>query len=337
VKPVIQNRLRDFTCRLLERRGALVEWNEDAEDGLAMLTPELAETLREFDILRLLYEPSDKGLSVNLATDFLEKVSPLLQVEPQIGCFKIPELYLKKSPMDEPITRAFTWQNAKVKVLASQPSRVEYEMWYFQAALDSEDHWEDVVAIAINTKSLAEVPFLDGFNLDNLTEYSTAPLSASVYQQASKRAQDHVWRRAATFIARLEQRLERDRKRLRDYYHALLRESKTARLHHDEDEEKRKAKRTAVELELRRKLTELDDRYQMRLKLSPVIVIRLDLPVLAVPCEVFRKQARRTHTVFWNPLTKTLEPMCCSACGRSSFSVFFTDNKVNPVCPACWK
>jgi len=73
------------------------------------------------------------------------------------------------------------------------------------------------------------------------------------------------------------------------------------------------------------------------LKLAPVIVIRLDLPVLAVPCEVFRKQAKNIHTVFWNPLTKNLEPICCSGCGKSSFSIFFTGNEVKPVCSACWE
>jgi hypothetical protein len=80
-----------------------------------------------------------------------------------------------------------------------------------------------------------------------------------------------------------------------------------------------------------------EERYALRATLTPQTLIRLEMPVLAVQCTVWRKQARRTHTVFWNPLLKALEPMCCAACGESIFSVFFTDNDVKPFCGSCIK
>lgn len=90
-----------------------------------------------------------------------------------------------------------------------------------------------------------------------------------------------------------------------------------------------------MELELRRKLLELGERYTVRAELRPLTLLRIELPVLAVECKVYRRQACRTHTVYWNPLTKNLEPLCCAGCGASIFTMTFTDDDVAPLCAAC--
>ena len=135
----------------------------------------------------------------------------------------------------------------------------------------------------------------------------------------------------------MDARLQRDRKRLHDYYHALLRESerKKARGHAQPDPEKVEATKRAVNLELRRKLAELDERYAMEATLRPVILVRTEVPVLAVDLSVFRKQAHRKHTVYWNPLLKQFEPLRCSGCGDAAFAVAFTNETVEPLCSKC--
>ena len=118
---------------------------------------------------------------------------------------------------------------------------------------------------------------------------------------------------AADFLERMDNRLLRDRKRLHDYYHALLREStkKKSRSSTPPDPETANAAHRAVQLELHRKLIELDDRYATTATLSPVILIRNETPVLAVDLNVQRKQAHKTHTIYWNPLVKQFDPMVC--------------------------
>ena len=39
---------------------------------------------------------------------------------------------------------------------------------------------------------------------------------------------------------------------------------------------------------------------------------------------------RRMHSVYWNPILKQLEPMCCSRCGNGAFGLAFTDDEVEP-------
>jgi len=342
MNPTLLPELREFTRTVLEQHGSLVEWDDAAPEGLAVLAPDTAAALKAPETLRLAWQSGGDGLCVNLATDFLDRMAPLLESEPRTGCFRIPELYLKKAPMAEPVARAFTWQNAKVRVDGVEAQRVEYHTWYFLAAVDSDDRWEELLSVTINSSSGAEVaipdPLHDGvMGLCELGEGLTAAAVAAVqtYPQAAHRAGVQLERQAGEFVGRLESRLERDRHRLREYYRALLSETKSSQHRAPEDPQQQAAKRRAVELELRRKLAELDERYALRVTLTPQALVRLDLSVLAVGCTVFRKKARRSHTLYWNPLIKALEPIACVLCGASLFSVSFTDNEVQPLCRDC--
>ena len=79
---------------------------------------------------------------------------------------------------------------------------------------------------------------------------------------------------SAEFVRRVEQRLERDRKRLQDYYRALSREADGSkrRAAAVPSPEEIAAKKRAVDLELRRKLAELNENYALRAELRPVVV-----------------------------------------------------------------
>ena len=334
----MEARLREFTENVLIRSGALVEWPASPNAGLALLPRQAAALLQCPETVKLTCQPDGEGLCANLATDFLDRIAPLVSAEPRVALFQMPELYLKKGDLAEAVSRAFTWHNAKVVVRDAQPEPVEYHAWHFLASVISEDRWEDVLQVTVNAASQATVALPDPMAMPDL-EPSRAPQpeGPSTYQTALRETARQLQRRAAPFIGRLDARLERDRKRLRDYYGALLREEtgKKHRLHTPEDPQKRQERRRAVELELARKLAELDDRYAIQAELTPITLIRLALPALAVGCEVFRKQARRMQTIYWNPLLKELEPLSCTACGASSFSIAFTNTDVKPLCSAC--
>ncbi|MBU2573593.1 MAG: hypothetical protein KKH28_05905 [Elusimicrobia bacterium] len=344
----IQPRLREFAKTVLERRGALVDWPETAPEGLAILPPGAAAALGGGETLRLSYQPGENCLAVNLAAEFPERLRPLLAAEPGTGLFHIPELYLKKAAMEEPVARAFTWQNARVKVTGSEPDRIEYHTWHFQAALDSYERWEELFSITVNAASGAEVilPATLGPEVMSLCgppgpprprgNGDEDPGTDATFQYAARRLMINAEERAAPFISRLEAGLQRDRKRIRAYYHALLRDAKTPREREDSPLRGQEDKRRAVELELRRKTAELDERYAVKAVITPHLLVRLDMPVLAVKCEVFRRQAGRVHIIYWNPLTKALEPLRCSGCGEGIFSVYFSENDVRPLCAACF-
>ena len=335
----IQDDLHAFAATLLERCGGLVEWPAHAESGTAVVPPEVAAALElEEEMIGLSTEAGGGGLCVSLATDFLEVAGRLLQGEPRVGLFRVPELYLKRGDMDDAVRRAFTWLNAKVKVGQARPTQVGYHTWWFHASLVSEDRWETRFPITINASSRAEVCIPDPLTLWELEpREGLGPQMPLTYDRAVSRARSRVKVLAAEFIGRMDSRLQRDRKRLREYYGALFREAKNkkARGNVQPDPGKLEARKRAVRLELRRKLSELDERYAMEAVLRPLILIRTEIPALALDLAVFRKRSQRKHTAYWNPLLKRFEPLCCSRCGAESFSLAFTNEDVEPLCPTC--
>ena len=339
----IERELRTFATSLLERRGALVEWDagdEDAPDeGTAMVPADLADSLgAEGEIVRLSTRPGGDGLCLSLATDFLDTASRLLELEPRVGTFRVAELYLKRGDLYELVNREFSWLNAKVRWHDTRAVRVEYHTWWFHALLVSEDRWETRFPITINAESGTEVELPE---LLDLWDFEPHPAATGqpppTYQQAMQRAQLRLRELAADFFDRMDGRLERDRQRLRGYYNALLREAhhKKTRGQTQPDPEQQEARQRAVKLELRRKTAELDERYAMELTLEPIVLTRMELPALAVDLSVQRKRAQRIHTVYWNPLLKQLEPIRCSRCGSGTYGVAFTNEDVDPLCVKC--
>ena len=330
----IEQEVREFATKLLERRGGLVEWAAD-DEGTAIVPAELADSLdADGEILRLSTRPGGQGWCLNLGADFLDTASRLLELEPRVGTFRVRELYLKRGNLDEAVRRTFSWLNAKVSLHDTRAVRVEYHTWWFHALLASEDRWETRFPITVNASSGTEV---DLPNPLDLWEFEPHPAACRqpppTYQHAVDRAQLRFRELATGFLDRMDGRLKRDQRRLREYYNALLREA-----HHKKikpDAEKQEARQRAVKLELRRKASELDERYAMELTLNPVVLTRMELPALAIDLSVQRKRARRKHTVYWNPLLKQLEPICCNGCGCGTFSVAFTNEDVDPLCLKC--
>lgn len=335
---VIRERLSAFAQAALEWRGGVVDWPPDKEDGEAVLPPDVCLRLKCPESITLSHQVRDGVMAVNLASDFLERMETFFEAEPLVGVFKIPGLYLKQSSMEEPVARAFTWRNAKVKVLSAQPTQLEYQTWHFFVSLHSEDRWEDTCCVTINPASRVEVQMPDPATIADLAPNHEPPGNPpDTYGLAVKLAMDRVKSRAANFIGRIDSKLLRDQKRLNDYYTALLDETdkKLAMSKSETSGDKRRELAEAVQLELRRKSLEMDERYAVKAEFKPLALLRTQLPALAVKLEVFRKQSRRIHTVYWNPLMKQLEPLACAGCGAGVNSVFFSDKEVDPLCPSC--
>ena len=140
--------------------------------------------------------------------------------------------------------------------------------------------------------------------------------------------------KALGFIRRLEDRMDRDMKRLKSYYHALLDDASDRNRRTMAEPDKTAARTEAVELELQRKTEELRERYTLRPALRPVALVRLDAPALAVTLHAQRREGEKQLNVYWNAMSKTLEPLACGQCGRGIFSIHFAED-FTPLCAAC--
>jgi hypothetical protein len=329
----ITQRLRSFAVDLLEQQGALLEWPEHEESGLVILPRSTAALLECPDSVAITAVPTQAGLVVNLTSPFLERAEKLFPPEASELSLKIDTLYLKKSAMDEPVARAFAFPNARVKVLGALADRVEYHYWHFAAMIESDERWEDVVTVVLNSRSRVPLDLPDPLNN---SDACTAVLDDIVPDVASagRAAGGIITKKSGPFVQRLEERMVRDLKRLKDYYHALLDDASPTRSRRVVDANEQESRKQAVKLELDRKIAELRERYMLRPSLRLVALVRLDMPALAVKLNVQRRDGEKQITVFWNALTKTLEPLACDHCGAATFSVHFAAD-ITTRCAAC--
>lgn len=336
----IEGELREFATQVLERRGSVVEWPEEEPAGVAAIDAATARALHvPEDLLSLSSSTeSDAGLRVNLAGDFLDVMGRLLEDEPRVAVLRIPDRYLKRKGLDEAVSRTFTWPNAKVQVGTGEAQNVEYHSWWFHAVLVSEDRWETRFAFTLNARSGGRVPLPDILlEWDLEADEPVTDEEPATFPIASRLAVQEVPALASEFLRRLDGRLTRDRKRLNEYYGALARESgrPKGRRYDVPDPEKLAAHKRAVQLELRRKLAELEDRYAVAATIQPLALIRVRIPAMVVPLIVHRRQARREHLIYWNPMLKQFEAMPCRRCGRGTFVVSFTNDTVDALCTMC--
>ena len=329
----IEQRMRDFAVGLLGHVGCLVEWPEHQPRGFAVLSPPAAAALESPPTTELSTAAEQNSLAINLGSSFLERAEGMLPPQTSVLPLRIDALYLKKSALDEPVARAFAFPNARVRVTGALPQRVEYDFWHFAAALKSDEHFETLLEVALNARTGAVLNLPDP--LHNIDAHAAHLETAAVdIRPAVRAAAVKLEARAVEFIRRLEARLARDQQRLRSYYAALL-DDADDRLHRTEIEAgQRAARRRAVQLELARKTEELRERYTLRPTLRPVALVRLEAPALAVTLQAHRRDSEGMISIYWNALSKSLEPLACGRCGETLYCVHFDDNFM-PQCARC--
>ncbi len=152
---------------------------------------------------------------------------------------------------------------------------VEYHLWTLLGSLRSEDVWEAIFRVAVNAESQAIVELPDVFQEPDLLGEERVNVSGdpATFATAIAEGKRRLIKASAEFVRRIEQRLERDRKRLQDYYRALSREADGSkrRAAAAPTPEEIAAKKRAVDLELRRKLAEMNENYALRAVLRPLV------------------------------------------------------------------
>jgi hypothetical protein len=333
--------LQAFAVELFEHSGGVADWSTPEIPGSVVIPRELARTARlpgEEFLLSMAAAPG--ALQVGLGGEFLDTAARVLDVAvPRDGLFCIRERHLTSRDLTDKIAHSFAWQNARARWQSAEPALVEYHVWTLLGSLRSEDVWESIFRIAVNAESQAVVELPDVFLEPDLRgdEPARALEDPTSYATALAEGKRQLVAASTEFVRRTEQRLERDRKRLQDYYRALSREAEGSkrRAATAPSAEEIASKKRAVDLELRRKLAELSENYALRAELRPVVVARVRLPALVAPVVVQRKQACRDYRLYWNSLLKKFEPLSCSRCRRATFSVTATNETVDLLCTTC--
>ena len=150
------------------------------------------------------------------------------------------------------------------------------------------------------------------------------------------------------FVRSLERRLNRDIRRVHEYYDTLKNEAriaiekKTASAEdlaamEEEIDRQLKKKMNSIETECKWKVQDLKTKYSLNIRIEPISIIRIETrsPVLWI--NIKRRLAARPFPVTYNPLIKRLDDLPCELCFNPKKPYFICDDKLHIICSACFK
>ncbi|MFN0088567.1 MAG: hypothetical protein ACKVX9_24475 [Blastocatellia bacterium] len=342
------NQFRDFTARLLEHEGALVEFIEP--EGLEVMLPE--EFRREWrapELLRLGFaaELPAAAERASLESDWLERFSHLLGARGQRLKFA-PNLSLPPiSGLERTVEHQVQLLNAVYRIAGTQHDWTRYQIFVFRYTAISDEKREGIIRFGFNLLNGSAVdPFVDGLMAmvhdreigEAVVKPAPAQLPADWPAERMQRAVARVLPRLVRehlgpFVQGMQRRLDRDLARVHDYFSDLraeaFRKLKKAR----GDSAREQLRIDAAEREYQAKVADLRQKYDLRVRVELIQTLDLLCPVQRVTLVIKRRKGERKLALDWLPFVRALDPLPCEWSFTAAGPRVVCDDRLHLVCP----
>ncbi|MBM4288105.1 MAG: hypothetical protein FJ135_08165 [Deltaproteobacteria bacterium] len=331
-----------FAGRLLERHGGLIEPGEDRL--LTLLPPELAQVLEA-------PEESEIGgeeFPLLYGSPLLDRLVHLATRDAPVAYGQINFSYLKKAGFEQLLGQELIFSGANVRLASRAEARSTYLVLICHYVALSDERKEGLIRLGLHEGSGALIPELpDLWEAANPQFFPVAKAPphfpvrlAAVLKYGLQHAPGAVERELQDFLASMRRRLHRDVKNTREYYEALRLEMEAGLGHPqltDSQRQERAAKIAALPQEMARKITDLEQKYRVRVTISAGAAVRLLVDVVQLLLELEVHRVLRSVTVIWNPLTRRLDPLVCESCRQAMEKVYPTPlhGRIQLLCFAC--
>lgn len=257
------------------------------------------------------------------------------------------ESYLKTSGFEKIILQKIVPQNGLIRYIDAKPETTRYLFCNVAYVAEADEKRIGMVSFIIN-EFTGVTPVEIGDAL--LWESDLVPIEDKSLPQVmpSSELSHLIEKTSAKLIhndlekwsAKLNRARDRDEDRLRSYYGTISSEiaCKIDQKGLDgENKDKELARIEATNRELERKLTDISERYALKVSAQLDSAIVLHLPTIHITCSLQRKKAKRDITVVWNPFTKVLEPLRCEVSGEAIFEFYLDDKDAKIVATKYWE
>jgi hypothetical protein len=319
-------RLREFAAGVLAEAGALVERLEP--EGLEALLPApVQQALQTPDWLRLGFatELPPGAQRISLESDWLTRLGALLGERGRHATCVLP---MALPPLPHPerlLEHGLILPNAVYRLSGVRPAWTRYRLFICRYTAISDEKREGIVTFGLNLATGSALdPFVDVL-LAAVTE-ADAPLDASVPSDVElapdwpgarlhlcltralpARVQAHLY----PFISGMQRRLDRDLTQVLEYYAGLRQESWQRLQRPGGDATREQLRLEAAEREYHAKVTDLRQKYALRVTVELSQTLELLMPVQRLALLVRRRKGERQLAMDWNPLARKLEPPPC--------------------------
>ena len=336
--------LADFTAHLLSENGAVVE---PTGDGLEVLLPaELAGALEipEHTSLSFLGEPG-VGISVSYDSEILKKMAGLMGDRGKFAAVALGPSSVKLEKLQERLDDKLVFHNAVFHVDRQEEQCISYLLGYSKYSARSDDRQEGVVGCVVNELNLS-VQRTTAELLDLVVNEAEEPTGQAERESSDKvlktfwQAQMKIVKEALSdFLISMERRMNRDIRRVHDYYQTLIHEHRQALARKSstpDENERSESKMEALERELKGKIQDVVGKFSIDLHLEPISFIRIETISPTFWLSVKRRKEARPFPLTYNPVLKSLDPLPCEACFYPRKGHYVCDDRLHIVCRECF-
>jgi hypothetical protein len=336
--------LSDFTAHLLTESGAVVE---PSGVGLEVLLP--AEVARVLDIpehANLSFSgDSGEGIPVSYDSEILKKMARLMGDGGKFSTVGLAPPSVRLEKLEERLDQKVVFHNAVFHVARSEEKRISYLLGCSRYSALSDDRQEGILACMINELNLS-VQKTTPETLGLIADYAEEPLgqaereSSETVLKAFWHAQMKIVKEElGDFLLSVERRMNRDIRRVHDYYQTLIHEHRQwleKKVATPEEKEKTVGKIEAVERELKGKIQDLIGKFSLDILLEPISFIRIEAMSPVLWLSVKRRKEVRPFPLTYNPILKSLDPLPCEACFYPSKGHYVCDDRLHILCRQCF-
>jgi len=359
---------------ILTHNGAIVEDGDD--DCLEyLISPSLSRMLDIPEHGRLSFTPDDSGEDAISAAYDSELFRSIEKVFPgSVGT--AAATYISYLPnldkLSKTISEKTLFSNATFRLDRVETRSINYLLVFFKYVALSDEKREGIFPLLVNALNLSTISLVEknGNILEKLNEPQPKPTlpgqeTIKALQSAYCAASAVVKEEIGDFVKSLERRLNRNIKRVHEYYETLEHEAQKAvkkkslsegrprpavgraienilekagdGVIRSEEIEKLLNKFKAIETEKQWKVQDLISKYALKIQVKPVaaIVIETQAPLFWI--NIRRRLLARQFPLTYNPMVRKIDPMPCEACFHPGGSYYVCDDKLHIICAHCLK
>lgn len=336
---------------ILTLHGAILE--EKADDSLEYLSPpSLSKRLGipEHGRLSFSYHHfSEETISASYDSELFRAIEKVFSGKDKMAMAAYLSYLPNIEKLSKVIPEKIVLANATFRLQEIETHAITYLLAFFKYVALSDEKKEGLFSLLVNELNLSTQSPAE--NLMDIMEELKEPESnpkqprqetIKAFQAGYSAASLLVEEEISHFTKSLERRLNRDIKRVFDYYEALKCETqkyieKKTLFGENEGAEKLSSKLDAIEAEKKWKIQDLISKYALNIRLEPVsaIVIETRSPIFWI--EIKRRLSSRRFPLTYNPLVKKMDPLPCEACFSPRGGYYICDEKLHIICASCFK
>ena len=321
----------------------------DGDDQMmALLSANIAQQLQLPQEVILSTKADVPGsVFVTYHSELLSRFSHLISDRGSVSAIAINyDGYLKTSGFEKQLLQTIKPQNGLIRLLSVKPETTRYLWCHVAYTAQADEKRVGMVSFILNFLTqvapveLGEALFWECDRLPLEHSEAMSPrlldeLSSTIESTSAQLVQADL----KNWQAKLARAKARDQERLKAYYNTIAVEIQNRiQSHHLEGEnfKREMARLDATNLELERKLLDLQQRYCLNVEASLYSVMVIHLPTVHLECELVRKKTKRTITLVWNPFTKLIEPLRCEQSNVPVYEFYLDDTNAKIIAPTLW-